>query len=335
VAQIKDGDQLREMESARRDFVLAKGPDFKSRLVGYLNILGVNSRPCCKEEGGRRFWDDDETDLCYPIRRALFIRGLFKAKPRKRLEIDKGVLRAMLEVPKYKSGGRSLQFLCSHLRQNSTGAPGRSCLPGFELLNMHVEAKEFWALCEQEQAFSGLSFKLADALHEGYRLQIKGNPKKADLDKPFHDIPPDKQQANIAQALRIPEILRLVGLRLVPGEPIAVDKLPSSHPDEEDVRKRITNNLELMAEAEHNGWMVERMLAGLRYARVPDPERKQFHNLLIPYSQLSKDDKDYDRHTIAGSLPKTGGKERFGYVDLVKIAGYRVVPIPAPKDDAE
>ena len=330
VAEIKDGAQLREMEAARKDFVLAKGPDFKSRLVGYLNILGVNPRPLCREEGGRRYWDDDPTDLCYPIRRALFIRGLFKAKPGKRLKIDQGVLRAMLEIPKYKSGGRSLQFLCSHLRQNSSGAPGRANLPGYELLNMHVEAKDFWKLCEQEQALVGMSLKLAAALHEGYRLQIKGKPEKADLDKPLSDIPPDKQSANIAQALRIPDILRLVGLQLVPGEVVDIGELPDYRPDEEELRKIIEVNLDLMAEAEHNGWMVERMLAGLRYARVPDLDRKKFHNLLIPYNQLSKDDKDYDRHTINGDDTANGTK-RLGYVDLVKIAGFRIAVAPTPE----
>ena len=85
----------------------------------------------------------------------------------------------------------------------------------------------------------------------------------------------------------------------------------------------------LLAEAEHNGWMVERMLSGWTYGRVRDNDKKK-HPLLIPYNQLSESDKDYDRHTIVGKTPPTDKpeQEEFGYVDIVKIAGFRVVRPP-------
>ena len=84
-----------------------------------------------------------------------------------------------------------------------------------------------------------------------------------------------------------------------------------------------------MAEAEHNGWMVERMLDGWKYSRQRNDELK-LHDLLIPYNQLTEEQKNYDRHTIAGHRPTSGSPRdvRFGYVDLVKIAGFRVVPFP-------
>ncbi len=325
----KAPDQLRGVEEVWQDFVLRKGPDFKSRLVGYLNVLGPNPRQKWYEEDGRRRWKDDPTDFCYPIRRALFIRAQFKVKEGKRLSMDQGVLRAMLEVPIYKSGSRSLQFLCNHLRENSSGTPRRSSLPGYELLDMHVEASKFWELCEQDMSFAPIAKELASLMHEGYRLRIKGRVAKAHLDVPFDKLSEDMQLANIDQALRIPRILRLVNMHVEEGLPVHIGDLHKERQlGEESIRKLLADpdSLDRLAEAEHNGWMVERMLNGWRYSRERD-DAQRLHDCLIPYSQLSHDIQNFDRWTIIGQPPPPGkpDEEQFGYVDIVKTAGLRVV----------
>ncbi len=324
-------EQLIEVEKQWRDFVLKKGPDFKSRLVGYLNILGVNCRQKCVEKEGRRRWEDDLSDLCYPIRRALFMRTLFKVEEGERLKLDPSVLRALLEMPRFKSGGRSLQFLCTHLRQNSSGTLSRSSLPGYELLNMHVDADLFWKLCEQDMGFVPKARELAQLLHEAYRLRIKDRPEKKKLDVPFAELSKDLQLTNIAQALRIPGILRLVNMHLEDGPVVPFkDLLVARQATEKPLRKLLAdkNNLELLAEAEHNGWMVERMLNGWKYGQKKDEENKEkLHDCLIPYSQLTEAIKDFDRLTIIGKLPPPDkpNEEQFGYVDIVKTVGLRIV----------
>jgi len=327
--------RMRELEKAWKDFVLAKGPDFKSRLVAFLNLLGMNRRQLCDQrcevEDGRRRWEDDPSDLCFPIRRALFMRSLFNLKKRERLQLDLSVVRALLEIPIYKGAGRSLQFLCTHLKKNSSGRPARSSLPGYELLDMHVNAEEFWELCEQDMEFEPKAGELADLLHEAFRLRIKGNPKKQHLDVRFAELPEDMQNANVDQALRIPGILRLVKMHLEDGPEVRFENLSavrSADTCETPIRQLLaeTSNLEFLAEAEHNGWMVERMLSGWKYGRTRD-DNKRIHDSLIPYSQLSEEIKNYDRWTIVGN-PAPAGKpyeEQFGYVDIVKIVGLRVV----------
>jgi len=49
------------------------------------------------------------------------------------------------------------------------------------------------------------------------------------------------------------------------------------------------------------------------------------------YNQLTDGDKNYDRETIIGKPPPPGEphKEQFGYIDIVKTAGFRVQPKPA------
>lgn len=331
-------DQLREIERQWSEFVLKKGPDFKSRLTGYLNVLGPNLRRVCHEGNGSRQWIDDPTDLCYPIRRAFFIRSKFKLKESEPLQIDAGVLRALLEIPHYNSGARSLEFLCQHLRQARADIPRRSDLPGHSLLNMHVDAVAFWQICERDLPFLGVAPTLARCLHEAYRLRIKGRPDKVHLDVEYSKLDSDMQAANIAQALRIPLNLRLAGLQLVPGKQVPLEKLGAARqPAEEPARKTLSDleNLELLAEAEHNGWMVERELAGWTYGSQRDDALKR-HPLLIPYNQLSEADKNYDRETIVGKPPPPGKPhmEQFGYVDIVKAAGFRIEAIPSPNPSA-
>ena len=317
------------MEANWRQFVLRKGPDFKSRLSGFLNVLGPNPQQVCVEQGGRRQWEEAPDDYCCPIRRALFIRSQFKLEDDQRLKLDMGVLRALLEIPHYEAGARSLVFLCQHLKRNASGTPNRSDLPGRELLDMHVNAAEFWKICERDLPYIPLGPALASALHEGYRLRIKGNPDKADLDKPLEKLQ-ELQATNIAQALRIPENLRLLNLQVVDvKKPVAAKDLVAARDAEEDSLRELIGrpeNVELLAEAEHNGWMVDRMLDGWTYARTRANEKKK-HNLLIPYSQLTEEKKDYDRETIRGKVPPPGKlqEEQFGYIDIVKIAGFRVM----------
>jgi hypothetical protein len=323
--------RLQEVEKAWRDFVLAKGPDFKSRLMGYLNILGVNKKVVCEEKAGRRVWREDEGDLYFPIRRALFMRSLFKVRDKERLELDEQIIKALLEMPRFKGGGRSLDFLCKHIRGGS-GKPGRSSLPGSELLDMHVDAELFWELCERDMDFLPHAETLAFHLHEAYRLRIKGRADKKERDVPFDKLPPDMQASNIAQALRIPGILRLANMHLEKGPVVPLSKLIPDRKKrgaaEAPIRKALEsdNLLELLAEAEHNGWMVERMLSGWRYGRERD-DGKKIHDCLIPYSQLTEEIKDYDRLTIIGKEAPAGQPhlEQFGYVDIVKMIGLRVV----------
>ncbi len=325
---LENTNRLQEVEKAWKEFVLAKGPDFKSRLVGYLNILGVNKKLICDEKAGRRVWVEDDEDLCFPVRRALFMRSLFKVAKRERLKLDKQIIKALLEMPKFKGGGRSLEFLCKHIK-NSSVNPGRSSLPGFELLDMHVDAELFWELCERDMDFRPKAEQLARLLHEGYRLRTKGNDEKKGNDIDFDSLSDDLKKANVAQALRIPEILCLAGMRLEPGDMVPFDELLENRsPSEESLRQYLADKdrLEVLAEAEHNGWMVERMLNGWKFNRKKDKANK-LHNDLIPYSQLSEETKGYDRLTIIGKAAPAGEPhlEQFGYVDIVKTIGLRVV----------
>lgn len=159
-------------EAADKAFKDAKGPDFVSRLRGFINVMGPN-RQHTKH-------DDD----AFIIRRAKVLRallekeqpasGLFNSK--KEINIDEGVLRAMLNVTSYKHGTRSMTALIQMSRLAGKNRFDLSALPLKEQLDMHVDADEFLFLAEKERYQSML------------RLQDLPDPEETSYLKKERDI---------------------------------------------------------------------------------------------------------------------------------------------------
>jgi hypothetical protein len=117
-------------------FGMAKGPDFKSRLAGYLNIVGVNPA--------------DSDDGLYLIRRAIVIRSILTniqhLKLNEKARIDPDMLRAILFVPSYANGARSLRKLLEWCSQDSRRWVKKSSVPLIHQLNMLTDGKAFMDL---------------------------------------------------------------------------------------------------------------------------------------------------------------------------------------------
>lgn len=113
----------------------AKGRDFMSRLRGFLNILGPNAQ--------------GEKDEGFLMRRALLLRSLLSRKAahlfdsRNILQVDEGVLEALLTVSSYKHGARSMECLIDMSSLSGKLMFERSCLPARHQLDLHVDAEEF------------------------------------------------------------------------------------------------------------------------------------------------------------------------------------------------
>jgi hypothetical protein len=126
-----------EREKWLEDFKAKKGPDFKSRLSGYINVLGPNPRD-----------DQDET---FPVRRALLLRVHLGVGMERSVTIDSGLLDAFLKIKKYRHGARSVQKIAEQVRLNSRTEDEfrRSDLPSRRELDLHVDAEEFLNLVEE------------------------------------------------------------------------------------------------------------------------------------------------------------------------------------------
>ncbi len=291
-------------------FKLAKGPDFVSRLNGYLNVAGPNRRQKYDAKTGKWVDDDAPRDLSFPIRRALLMRatgGFVGAAEGDEMDIDSGLLTAFLEIGKYEHGARSLETIMGLTRGGGLSGLRRSSLPPEDQLSLHVDYDEFMELVDCDRPFKMNSEELAPAVHDHFRelCHKEGWPIQPDIDVPYPELPDGVKADNIAAAARIPRVLALVGLAVV-----AEDHPPTL--TRAKVLGILEGDMERLAEDEHDGWMEQKYRDGWTHSLVRDDKAKK-HPCLVQYPTLSEEDKEKDRNNV-----------RY-YPDIVEKARYVIV----------
>lgn len=130
--------------------------------------------------------------------------------------------------------------------------------------------------------------RLAIAIHMNYNeKRLKEHPEEELKYPNFSDLTDDMKYSNIRQALGIYEKLEIIGCSLEPIEGKAY---------------KLTNEeIELLAEIEHEDWVNERLSSGWTLGPKDVENKKTPH--LIPYAELSEEIKDYDRDAIR-NIPK-------------------------------
>lgn len=287
-----------------KEFKMRKGPDFVSRLSGYLNVLGPNPRQKFDKENNKWVNDDAPADISFPVRRALLLRANLGLKQDEKLEIDKGLLSAFLENKEFTHGARSMETIALLAQGAKKSSLRRSDLPPQEQMSLHVEYGEFMDIIKRDLPFKLNAEKLAHDIHEVFRSANRGNEN----DKDYKDLSENIKDSNIKAASRIPEVLSHASLLVQPAKP---EGGPDSLSDEE-IEKAIEGHIETLAEAEHDGWMEEKYQNGYVYGPQKD-EKKRTHNLLIPYSALPDSEKQKDRDHVRS------------YPDIVKKVGFKII----------
>ena len=263
----------------RQLFVDAKGPDFVSRLRGYINVKGPDPV--------------NDHEKHYLIRRAIIIRFLLKKKAahifnsQGQCQIDPGVLRALIKVPEYKHGIRSIEAIIE--MSMLSGRPGfeQAALPSPEQLILHVDADMFTRLVTRDVLLHGSREELARAIHEEFLANNKGIEKvNKKTMVPWDQLTEHYKGSNLRQADDIPHKLNAVGCDFAPIK----DRKP----------KRITfnkNELLIMARLEHESWVKEKFLQGWSYGKEKD-EKKKTHPYLVAWEKLSKKEKQKDINAV-------------------------------------
>ncbi len=268
-----------EQQAAHRRFQDVKGPDFVSRLRGFVNILGPNPV--------------NEEDATYLIRRAMLLRSLVERKAPQvldsqgRVRIDKGLLRALLRVPAYHHGARSMEAILDMSMLAGKSRWEQAALPPAEQLALHVDAPLFVRLMLRDILLTGAREVLGRAVHEFYRRRQEGKrPSDDPAMQPWEALSEDLRESNRQQADHIPVKLRAIkcGYRPMAGsQPAAIDFS--------------AGEIETMARLEHERWVVERRLAGWTHDPERNPERKT-SPYLAPYDELPEDVKELDRQAV-------------------------------------
>ena len=265
----------------------AKVRDFVSRLKGYLDILGPNP--------GR---GDSQNDPDYIIRRAILLRAfledkvlqLFRPRDRKgEVDIDPGVLRALLKIQKYEHGARSMESIVLMSVVTGKNRFERSALPSEEQLNLHVNGQAFLAIVQQIEfdKEGRLLEQLAEINHQVYSadLQPKGSSAPY-VGQTYAQLPDDIKEQNRDAVREIKNKLDLAGYVMIPAR---ASELPFSFP---------SVDVEVLAEGEHRRWMELKVKSGWRYAPERDDKGK-LHPDLLPWRN-----KLIDRVPVAGYSPE-------------------------------
>jgi hypothetical protein len=293
-------------------FRSVKGPDFVSRLKGYINILGPNpvkgsSQPVA-------------TDPYFIIRRAILLRAslkrsapqLFEKRGGKELlNIDRGVSRAMLKTREYKHGARSIESLIAMSLLTGKTAFERSSLPAESQLDLHVDGKSFLSLVQQVELEGKMLEDLAEAAHtvfcegmkaRGFQYGPKTDEKLMTHDAllPYAELTEDLKEQNRQNVRDIPVKLAVAGYIMIPARS---NEPPFNFPGEP---------LEKLAETEHERWMKSKLDDGW----VAGPETvklKKIHKCLVQWDQLPEEEKEKDRELVRG-IPRI--LARAGYAIL-------------------
>jgi len=277
---------------ALKDFILKKGPDFKSRLDAYINVLGPNQRTLIQKSN-----EPDPTDISYPLRRAIFIASKIKYQSYLPAPIDLGLINALLGISKYIHGARSLDKLVSILRSADGNKLCRANIPSDTQLAMYVDPAEFKKLLiEPQTSLHEIPIEeLAKAIHYAWQMLSKENavPITKEFDKLFIKLDGEGKEDNRAAARRIQDILASVNLK--------IEKIKKSNildkVQQQTILSHILQHIELLSALEHNGWWMQRLKVGWKYGEIRDNKRK-IHHLLKPYSELPNFEKEKDRNSI-------------------------------------
>ncbi len=316
-------------EAVHAHFISMKGPDFVSRLKGYVDIMGPN-----------RHGEDDRHFL---LRRAILLRSLLERNAGTliradgdgdTLHIDEGVLRAFLHVSAYKHGVRSMEAIIAMSSLAGKDHFERSCLPDVSQLDLHVDGDEFMALVQlldfdlagsdPDAPRRALLERLAAAVHDNYRgamADYSDRPEWAQAG--YQALPEEAKEQNRDFVRHIAPKLASIGYQMVPARS---DDPPFGFPGQ---------HLDFLAEVEHERWLALKLEQGYRYGPERD-EAQRINPNMIPWHALSDEEKRRrygDRADRVGPGPMTEEQKDWDR-DLIRAipnvlatAGYTLVHV--------
>jgi len=234
----------------------------------------------------------------------MVLRSLLERKARHLFDgnnharIDKGVLRALIKVPSYKHGIRSIEAIIEMSMLSGCVCWEQAFLPAREQLKLHVDEEMFLRLVVRDVLLGAAREVLAKAFHEKYLEDQEGKKLVSDPSmQPWDELSDNLKESNRKEADHIPEKLRVVGCGFAP----VVDREPA-------IFEFSPQEVEILAEMEHERWVSERLLDGWVYGKR-DVE-KRISPYLVPWNDLTDEVKEMDRQPVR-ELPNFLAKAKF------------------------
>lgn len=251
---------------------------------GVIRILGPNQA--------------GQNDKMFPVRRALMLRQMLKQQfPHLEvngcLKIDDAVLHALLLVPSYKHGLRSLEKILSTSRLSHKTKFDVSALPPEEQIQLHVDGRIFMSFLRQPKLAPQLRERLAQGLFIAYKkkrvamaqtaaekAELESDPSMSDWD----ELSPELKESTRSQADDIPRKLRSVNCFMLDQD----RKAPLIHVPEFTVEE-----LDMLSEMEHERFNAERLQRQWRTG--PRSSGNRTTPFLIPWRDLTQPWREVDR----------------------------------------
>lgn len=254
---------------------------------GVIRILGPNQT--------------GQYDKMFSVRRALMLRHMLKAKfphleVNGTIKIDDAVLHALLLVPSYKHGLRSLDKILSTSRLSHKTKFDVSALPPEEQIQLHVDGRVFMSFLRQPKLAPQLRERLAQGLFVAYKKKrvemARTSAEKAELESDpsmydWDELSPELKESTRSQADDIPRKLRSVNCFMLDQD----RKEPLIHVPEFTVEE-----LDMLSEMEHERFNAERLQRQWRTG--PRSSRKRTTPFLVPWRDLTQDWKDVSKATV-------------------------------------
>ncbi|WP_297421620.1 RyR domain-containing protein [Clostridium sp.] len=266
------------------EFKGAKGPDFISRLRGYVNILGPNQT-------------DEKWDHLFIIRRAMLLRSLLERKVSHLIneageaQIDDGVLRALLKIKRYKHESRSMEAIMEMSMLTNAKKWEQSHLPSKEQLKLHVDEEQFLRHLMHDAFYSEKIENLAKSIYE------HNKDKNLDNIIPWHELSEEFKDSIRHQAKNIPNDLLKINYDVI--------SVKESEPFIEFTAKE----LEILAKNQHTSWYKYKKKLGWKYGEVKDNIQKT-NPAVVNWDNLS-DHKKKEIYEMVKAWPEILAKENF------------------------
>jgi hypothetical protein len=341
-------------EPVTDQFRAAKGPDFVSRLKGYVNVRGPNPAG-----------DDRVADPYYLIRRAVLLRSLLLGGARQLfrrrdgaevLDIDTGVLRGLLLTKTYRHGARSMESVIAMSTLSGGTRFERSDLPSEAQLDLHVEARDFLDLVHRLELEGELLERLAEATHILYCAQrLAAGDSWAEpgdeylLAHPLltqyagRERDPGTANSSLVPYQRLPEVLKEFNRGFVRDFPrklaaagYAMRPARSGEPPLELSEKEV----QILAEQEHERWLGARLAEGWSWAPGPANLCARTSSAMLAWRRMSQQDRAarYGPERAArlgdAELPaeekEKDEKLVLGIASCLSAAGYTAVKVGEP-----
>jgi len=257
-----------------------KLPDFASRIKGSIDIAGPDPRN-----------GEDEN---YILRRALMLRSMCERDSRIDTEleefIDDTIIRAMLLVPKFLNGARSMENILA-MSNITTGKWLPANLPLGEQLSLHVNSRTFTDLLLFDVIINEPFGSLAEKIHDNYLVEMKAMGITRPNVKPWKDLSYHFKISNLDLARSYFDKMALIGC--------VIEKKPNNKPE---IRQFPIEQRNILAKAEHDRWMKEKITDGWVYNPVRD-DKKKHHDCMIEWEKLTFKQKSWDIKTVNEIIP--------------------------------